>query len=38
MCYELHCRLTSIGDEETEAKVQETLPEYWAKYRREAGK
>ena len=36
--YEQHRRLTSIGDEEMEAKAKETLPEYWAKYRPEAGK
>jgi hypothetical protein len=30
--YEQHHRLTSIGDEEMEAKVRELLPDHWAKY------
>ena len=35
--YEQSRRLTSIGDEEMEAKVKELLPEYWAKYGPDAG-
>jgi citrate (Re)-synthase len=31
--YEVHGRLTSISDQELEAKTRELLPEYWAKYR-----
>lgn len=31
--YEQHGRLTSIGDEEMEAKVKELMPEYWEKYK-----
>ncbi len=34
--YEKHGRLTSISDEELDAKVKEFFPEYWAKYK--AGK
>jgi isopropylmalate/homocitrate/citramalate synthase len=30
--YEVHKRETSISDEELEVKVQELMPEYWAKY------
>jgi isopropylmalate/homocitrate/citramalate synthase len=30
--YEVHGRLTSISDQEMEAKVRELMPEYWAKY------
>ena len=30
--YEEHHRLTSIGDEEMEARVKEFLPDYWKKY------
>jgi len=31
--YEAHGRLTSISDQEMEAKVRELMPEYWAKHR-----
>jgi len=31
--YEVHGRLTSISDQELEAKTRELLPEYWAKHR-----
>ena len=31
--YEKHGRLTSISDEEMEAKVKEIMPEYWEKYK-----
>jgi len=31
--YEVHGRMTSISDEELEAKVKEYLPEYWEKYK-----
>ena len=31
--YEVHGRLTSISDEELEAKVRECMPDYWAKYK-----
>jgi len=31
--YEVHGRITAISDTELEAKVQELMPEYWAKYR-----
>ena len=30
--YEQHKRLTSISDEEMEARVKELMPEYWEKY------
>ena len=32
--YEVHGRLTSISDEEMEAKVRELMPEHWSKYAR----
>jgi isopropylmalate/homocitrate/citramalate synthase len=31
--YEQHGRLTTISDEELEAKTRELLPDYWAKYK-----
>jgi isopropylmalate/homocitrate/citramalate synthase len=34
--YEVHGRMTSISDEELEAKVKEYLPEYWEKYKGKA--
>ena len=32
--YEVEKRMSSISDEELEAKVQELMPEYWAKYKK----
>ena len=32
--YEIHGRLTTISDEEMEAKVKELLPDYWEKYKK----
>ena len=32
--YEIHGRLTTISDEEMEAKVKELLPDYWDKYKK----
>jgi len=31
--YEKDGRMTAISDEELEAKVQELMPDYWAKYK-----
>jgi len=31
--YEVHGRLTSISDQELEAKTRELMPEHWAKYK-----
>jgi isopropylmalate/homocitrate/citramalate synthase len=31
--YEVHGRMTAISDEELETKVQELMPEYWARYK-----
>ena len=36
--YEEHHRLTSIGDEEMEARAKEFLPDYWKKYAPDAKK
>jgi len=33
--YEVHGRLTAIGDQELEEKTREILPEYWKKYKGE---